>query len=217
MAASKKKTLTRKAVKKTVARKATAAKTPTKATAAKAAAAKAAATKATAAKAAATKAAATKAAATKAAATKAAATKATSTKATSTKTPSKAAATKTPAKTDAPKKPRVFTMSFASVYPLYVQKAEAKGRTRAEVDAVIAWLTGYQGEALQRALDARVDLETFFAQAPRLNPNAALITGVVCGVRVEDVADPLMRKIRYLDKLVDELARGKKLASVLRE
>jgi hypothetical protein len=196
MAASKKKTLTRKAVKKTVARKAKSAKTPTKATAAKAAA--------------------TKAAATKAAATKAASTK-TPSKAAATKTPSKAAATKTPAKTDAPKKPRVFTMSFASVYPLYVQKAEAKGRTRAEVDAVIAWLTGYQGEALQRALDARVDLETFFAQAPRLNPNAALITGVVCGVRVEDVADPLMRKIRYLDKLVDELARGKKLASVLRE
>lgn len=112
---------------------------------------------------------------------------------------------------------RVFRYSFASVYPLYVQKAEKKGRTKAEVDAVIAWLTGYEGEALQRALDAKVDLETFFAQAPRMNPNAGLITGVVCGLRVEDVADPLMQKIRYLDKLVDEIAKGKKMASILRE
>jgi hypothetical protein len=107
-------------------------------------------------------------------------------------------------------------MSFASVYPLYVQKAEKKGRTKEEVDDVIAWLTGYKGQALQRAIDAKVDFETFFTQAPRMNPNAALITGVVCGVRVEDVAEPLMKKIRYLDKLIDELAKGKKLASILR-
>ena len=114
------------------------------------------------------------------------------------------------------KRPRVFGMSFASVYPLYVQKAERKGRTRAEVDEVIAWLTGYRGAKLQRAIDAGLDLETFFAKAPRMNPNVGLIKGVVCGVRVEEVADPLMRKIRYLDKLVDELAKGKKLASILR-
>jgi hypothetical protein len=122
-----------------------------------------------------------------------------------------------PSSAGAPKKPRVFAMSFASVYPLYVQKAEKKGRTKMEVDEVIAWLTGYRGESLQRALHAKVDLETFFAQAPRMHPNAGLITGVVCGVRVEDVADPLMQKIRYLDKLVDELAKGKKLASILRQ
>ncbi len=115
------------------------------------------------------------------------------------------------------KKPRVFAIPFASIYPLYVQKAEKKGRTRLEVEEVIAWLTGYRGKALARAIDAKVDLETFFAQAPRMNPNANLITGVVCGVRVEDVADPLMQKIRYLDKLVDELAKGKKLANILRQ
>lgn len=114
------------------------------------------------------------------------------------------------------KKPRIFAMSFASVYPLYVQKAAKKGRTQAEVDEIIGWLTGYRGARLQRALDAKVDLETFFAQAPRMNPKAVLITGVVCGVRVEDVADPLMRQIRYLDKLIDELARGKAMTSILR-
>jgi hypothetical protein len=97
-----------------------------------------------------------------------------------------------------------------------VQKAEKKGRTKAEVDAIIAWLTGYRDKQLQRVLEARVDFETFFARAPRMNPKAALITGVVCGVRVEEVSDPLMQKIRYLDKLVDELARGKELASILR-
>lgn len=112
---------------------------------------------------------------------------------------------------------RVFKMSFTSVYPLYVQKAERKGRTKEEVDEVITWLTGYGGEELRRVIDAKVDLETFFAEAPRMNPNARLITGVVCGVRVEDVADPLMRKIRYLDKLIDELAKGKKMASILRK
>jgi hypothetical protein len=114
------------------------------------------------------------------------------------------------------KRHRVFSMAFASVYPLYAQKAEKKGRTRAEVDEVIAWLTGYEGESLQRAIDARVDFETFFAQAPCMNPNASLIRGVVCGVRVEDVEDPLVQQIRYLDKLVDELAKGKKMASILR-
>ncbi len=119
--------------------------------------------------------------------------------------------------TSTEKKPRVYTISFASVYPLYVQKAEKKGRTKEEVDEVIGWLTGYRGKQLQRVLDSRVDLETFFAQAPRLNPNAGLIQGVVCGVRVESITDPLMQKIRYLDKLVDELARGKKMASILRQ
>jgi len=113
-------------------------------------------------------------------------------------------------------KPRIFKMSFASVYPLYVAKAEKKGRTRAEVDAVIAWLTGYRGKQLARALDSGLDLEAFFAKAPRMNPDAKLVTGVVCGVRVEEVEDPLMRKIRQLDKLVDELAKGKKLESILR-
>lgn len=116
----------------------------------------------------------------------------------------------------ATKKPRVFAMSFASVYPLYVQKAEKKGRTKGEVDEIIGWLTGYRGKGLQRAIDSKVDLETFFAQAPRMTPHIGLIAGVVCGVRVEDVADPLMQKIRYLDKLIDELAKGKKMESILR-
>ena len=115
------------------------------------------------------------------------------------------------------KKPRIFQTSFGSVYPLYVQKAAKKGRTRDEVDEIITWLTGYGGEQLQRAIAAKVDFEAFFAQAPRMNPNMGLITGVVCGVRVEEVADPLMRRIRYLDKLIDELARGKKMASILRQ
>jgi uncharacterized protein YdhG (YjbR/CyaY superfamily) len=116
----------------------------------------------------------------------------------------------------ATKKPRIFAMSFASVYPLYVQKAEKKGRTRAEVDEVIGWLTGYRGTSLLRAIDDKRDLEAFFGEAPRWNPKAALITGVVCGVRIEDVDDPLMQKIRCLDKLVDELAKGKKMTSILR-
>ena len=114
------------------------------------------------------------------------------------------------------KKARIFTISFASVYPLYVQKAEKKGRTQEEVDEIIKWLTGYDRKKLERAISAKVDLETFFAQAPRLNPNANLIKGVVCGVRVEAITDPLMQKIRYLDKLIDELAKGKKMASILR-
>ena len=107
-------------------------------------------------------------------------------------------------------------MSFGSVYPLYVQKAAKKGRTKNEVDEVITWLTGYSGKQLQRVVDAKVDFETFFAKAPRMNPNVGLITGVVCGVRVEGITDPLMQKIRYLDKLIDELARGKKMESILR-
>jgi hypothetical protein len=111
---------------------------------------------------------------------------------------------------------RIFRMPFATVYPLYVQKAERKGRTQAEVDEVICWLTGYDAGGLKRVIDERVDFERFFADAPAFHANAALITGLVCGVRVEEVADPLMRKIRYLDKLVDELARGKKMASILR-
>jgi len=154
----------------------------------------------------------------KATAKKATAKKATAKKATAKKaTAKKATSTKTPPHAVEAKKPRIFTISFASVYPLYVQKAENKGRTKEEVDAVIAWLTGYEGKVLQRAIDTKVDLETFFAQAPRMTPNAALITGVVCGIRVEDVADPLMKKIRYLDKLIDELAKGKQLASIRRE
>lgn len=115
------------------------------------------------------------------------------------------------------KKPRIYTISFASVYPLYVQKAEKKGRTQAEVDQVIAWLTGYSGKKLQKAIDTKIDFETFFAEAPRLNPNASLIRGVVCGIRVEDIEDALMQKIRWLDKLIDELAKGKKMESILRE
>lgn len=107
-------------------------------------------------------------------------------------------------------------MSFASVYPLYVQKAEKKGRTKAEVDQVVMWLTGYTSKQLQNAIDTKVSFETFFADAPKLNPNVKLIKGVVCGVRIEDITEPLMKKIRYLDKLVDELAKGKKMESILR-
>ncbi len=112
---------------------------------------------------------------------------------------------------------RIYTTSFASVYPHYVAKAEKKGRTKAEVDEIIAWLTGYGPEALEAELEARTDFESFFAGAPRMNPTRSAITGVVCGVRVETVEDPLMREIRYLDKLVDELARGKRMEKILRE
>lgn len=111
---------------------------------------------------------------------------------------------------------RIFSTPFAKVYPLYVQKAERKQRTRAEVDQVICWLTGYDAAGLQAQLDRGVDLRTFFAEAPAPHPAAALVTGVVCGVRVEQVEDPLMRDIRRLDKLVDELARGRPMAKVLR-
>jgi hypothetical protein len=113
-------------------------------------------------------------------------------------------------------KHRVFTMSFASVYPLYVQKAERKARTKEEVNRIICWLTGYSEEALRQQLQQGGDLETFFARAPAIHPNSALIKGVVCGVRVEEVDDPLMRKIRYLDKLIDELAKGKPMEKILR-
>lgn len=111
---------------------------------------------------------------------------------------------------------RVFKMSFASVYPLYIQKAEKKGRTKAEVDTLIFWLTGYDASGLQEQLDKKIDFETFFAQAPQLNPNVSKITGVICGYRVEEIEDPLMQKIRYLDKLVDELAKGKAMEKILR-
>ncbi|MGE0350136.1 DUF2200 domain-containing protein [Hydrogenophaga sp.] len=111
---------------------------------------------------------------------------------------------------------RVFRMAFAKVYPLYVQKAQRKGRTKEEVDEIIRWLTGYDQAGLERQIEQGHDLETFFAQAPAMNPNTALITGVVCSVRVEAVEDPLMRKIRYLDKLVDELAKGRKMEKILR-
>ena len=111
---------------------------------------------------------------------------------------------------------RIFKSKFSGVYPHYVEKAKKKGRTQAEVDQVITWLTGYSASQLKAQLDAGVDIETFFAQAPAMHPNRALITGVVCGIRVEEVADPLMQKIRYLDKLVDELAKGKAMAKILR-
>lgn len=112
---------------------------------------------------------------------------------------------------------RVFAMKFAKVYPLYVQKAERKNRTKAEVDQVICWLTGYDEAGLQRQIELENDLETFYAQAPAFQPNAALITGLVCGVRVEEIQDPLMQKVRYLDKLIDELARGKSMDKILRQ
>lgn len=152
----------------------------------------------------------------KAVAEKAVAEKAASPKAASPKAAAKKVAKTSPSSEGAPKRHRIFGMSFASIYPLYVQKVERKGRTATEVDEVVAWLTGYRGETLRRAIDTKIDLERFFAEAPRMNPNAGLIRGVVCGVRVEEVADPLMQKIRYLDKLVDEIAQGKKMASILR-
>ncbi|MCG2801938.1 MAG: DUF2200 domain-containing protein [Cellulomonas sp.] len=111
---------------------------------------------------------------------------------------------------------RLSATSFATIYPLYVAKVERKGHSQAEVDEVIAWLTGYDAAGREQAIAAEVDLETFFAQAPRFNPNASLITGLICGYRVEEIEDPLMQQIRYLDKLVDEVARGKKMTSILR-
>jgi hypothetical protein len=111
---------------------------------------------------------------------------------------------------------RVFKTAFASLYPLYVQKAERKGRTKDEVDEVICWLTGYDRAGLRNRIEERADFRTFFDNAPAMNPNCHLITGVVCGVRVEEVEDPLMKKIRMLDKLIDELARGTAMAKVLR-
>ena len=111
---------------------------------------------------------------------------------------------------------RIYSMSFASVYPHYVAKAEKKGRTKAELDEIIHWLTGYDADGLERVLDDKTDFETFFAEAPRMNPARDQITGLICGVRVEEVEEPLMREIRYLDKLVDELAKGRKMEKILR-
>ena len=112
---------------------------------------------------------------------------------------------------------RVFAMKFAKVYPLYVQKAERKNRSKEEVDRVICWLTGYSQAALQQQIKRETDFKTFFAEAPAPNPNSSLIKGVVCGVRVEEIDDPLMQKIRYLDKLIDELAKGKAMDKILRQ
>ena len=111
---------------------------------------------------------------------------------------------------------RVYKMSFASVYPHYVAKVEKKGRTKEELHKVIHWLTGYNEKALQQIIDKKIDFETFFAKA-KLHPNASLITGVICGYRIEDIEDPLMQKVRYLDKLVDELAKGKAMEKILRK
>ena len=112
---------------------------------------------------------------------------------------------------------QIFAMKFAKVYPLYVQKAERKNRTKEEVDQIICWLTGYNQAGLKRQIEQENDLETFFAQAPEIHPNSALIKGVVCGVRVEEIEDPLMQKLRYLDKLIDELAKGKTMEKILRQ
>ncbi len=111
----------------------------------------------------------------------------------------------------------IFAMAFAKVYPMYIQKAEKKGRTKEEVDQIICWLTGYDPDGLRQQLELESDFETFFANAPAIHPNSVLIKGVVCGIRVEDIEDPLMRKIRYLDKLIDELAKGKTLEKILRK
>jgi hypothetical protein len=113
-------------------------------------------------------------------------------------------------------KNRIFTTSFASVYPHYVRKATTKGRTQTELDEVICWLTGYSAKALAEQITEKKDFETFFSEAPALHPNVAMISGVICGVRIEEIEDPLMRKIRYLDKLVDELAKGRPMAKILR-
>jgi hypothetical protein len=114
-------------------------------------------------------------------------------------------------------KPRVYKMAFASVYPLYITKAEKKGRTKKEVDEIIQWLTGYNMKELETQLEKRSDFETFFLEAPQLNPSRSLVTGVVCGVRVEDIQDPIMKEIRILDKLIDELAKGKVMEKILRK
>ena len=111
---------------------------------------------------------------------------------------------------------RIYKMSFAGVYPHYITKAEKKGRTKAEVDEIIFWLTGYNAQTLQHHLDQKTDFETFFALAPQINPNASKITGVICGYRVEDIEEKLMQQIRYLDKLIDELAKGRTMEKILR-
>lgn len=112
---------------------------------------------------------------------------------------------------------RIFSTAFGSVYPAYVAKAEKKGRTKAEVDEIVRWLTGHDAKSLQTEIDAKTDFKTFFAKAPKMNPARKLITGIVCGVRVEEVAEPTMREIRYLDKLIDELAKGKAIEKILRQ
>lgn len=112
---------------------------------------------------------------------------------------------------------RVFRMKFANIYPLYIEKVEKKGRTKSELDEVLCWLTGYNVKTLQQQIDMNTDLETFFTQAPQLNPNVSKITGLICGYRVEEIDDKLMQKIRYMDKLVDELAKGKKMEKILRQ
>lgn len=114
------------------------------------------------------------------------------------------------------KNERVYRMAFSKVYPLLVQKAERKGRAKSEVDTIIYWLTGYDESSLQTQIDRNVDYETFFKEAPQINPNASKITGVICGCRVEEIEDPLMQKVRWLDKLVDELAKGKPMEKILR-
>lgn len=112
---------------------------------------------------------------------------------------------------------RVYRMSFAGVYPMYIQKAERKGRTKEEVDSIIFWLTGYDEQSLRQQIERKCDFETFFAEAPEINPNVSKITGVICGYRVEEIEDKLMQKVRYLDKLVDELAKGKAMEKILRK
>ncbi len=114
-------------------------------------------------------------------------------------------------------KHRIYTMSFASVYPLYIAKAEKKGRTKAEVDEIVCWLTGFSQNELEEQIDKQTDFETFFKEAPKLNPSRRLITGVICGVRVEEIEEPTMQEIRYLDKLIDELAKGKAMEKILRK
>lgn len=114
-------------------------------------------------------------------------------------------------------KHNIYTMSVAKVYPYYIEKAEKKGRTKAEVDEIICWLTGYSQEGLESQLDKQTDFETFFAEAPQLNPSRTLIKGMICGVRVEDIEEPVMKEIRYLDKLIDELAKGKAMDKILRK
>lgn len=120
-------------------------------------------------------------------------------------------------KTDPTTKPRIYTMSFARIYPMYIAKAEKKGRTKAEVDEIICWLMGYTQNELEDQLQKQTHLETFIAQAPQLNPARALIKGVVCGVRVEDIQEPTMQAVRYLDKQIDELAKGKTMEKILRK
>jgi hypothetical protein len=115
------------------------------------------------------------------------------------------------------KKHRIYTISFASVYPHYVTKAEKKGRTQEEVDQIICWLTGYSRKGLEAQLKKRTDIETFIAEAPQLNPSRSLIKGLICGIRVEDIKEPLMQEVRYLDKLIDELAKGKAMEKILRK